>query len=60
MSFVFWLPEISPCFPNPCQNGGECNSSGDSYTCKCQNGYTSENCQDGKCNSVGSLEIDQF
>ena len=45
-SFYFF-PEISPCFPNPCQNGGHCIRSGYSYTCSCVAGFTSDNCEDG-------------
>lgn len=45
-SFYFF-PEISPCFPNPCQNGGHCIRSGYSYTCNCVAGFTSDNCEDG-------------
>ena len=35
-------------YKKPCQNGGECSSSGDSYTCSCVEGFQGENCENGK------------
>lgn len=43
---VYQEEEKSPCFPNPCQNGGYCylyqNEAG--YMCHCVDGYTGTNC----------------
>ena len=36
---------INECASNPCQNNGVCISGVDSYTCKCQAGYSGVNCQ---------------
>ena len=35
-------------YKKPCQNGGECSSSGDSYTCSCVEGFQGKNCETGK------------
>ena len=35
-------------YKKPCQNGGECSSSGDSYTCSCVEGFQGKNCENGK------------
>ena len=32
----------------PFQNGGECSSSGDSYTCSCVEGFQGKNCETGE------------
>ena len=36
---------INECASNPCQNNGVCISGFESYTCKCQSGYSGVNCQ---------------
>ena len=47
-NFVYFL-ELSPCVPNPCENGGQCSLSGSSYVCDCPVGfYQLGKCQDGK------------
>ena len=33
------------CLPDPCQNGGHCSLSEESYECKCERGYTGANCE---------------
>ena len=33
------------CLPDPCQNGGHCSFSEESYECKCERGYTGANCE---------------
>ncbi|XP_035666994.1 uncharacterized protein LOC118409788 [Branchiostoma floridae] len=45
------LPATDPCDPDPCQNGGVCTSSGDSYTCECVDGWGGPDCQtdDDEC-----------
>ena len=35
-------------YKKPCQNGGECSSSGDNYTCSCVEGFQGKNCENGK------------
>jgi hypothetical protein len=34
------------CDPNPCQNGGDCTVSGNSFTCDCADGWEGETCED--------------
>ncbi|XP_078693765.1 uncharacterized protein LOC144923270 [Branchiostoma floridae x Branchiostoma belcheri] len=33
------------CDPNPCQNGGVCNNTGDYYTCECADGWGGPTCE---------------
>lgn len=42
----------NPCYPNPCKNGGVCDSISDlSYTCTCTNSYTGDTCETARqCN----------
>ncbi|XP_038071934.1 LOW QUALITY PROTEIN: uncharacterized protein LOC119740641 [Patiria miniata] len=71
---TFWGPFRSSqiaavsgsCFPNPCQNNGQCVTTGSSFQCNCQAGYTGTTCQvgsacvsnpcfnGGACSSIGS------
>lgn len=34
-----------PCFPNPCQNGGSCWPSLDSFYCSCARSFTGDTCE---------------
>ena len=40
--------EINVCEENPCQNGGVCENEEDTYTCNCIEGFTGDNCDEGK------------
>ncbi|ELT94385.1 hypothetical protein CAPTEDRAFT_193014, partial [Capitella teleta] len=48
----FWIHEkctcaiehANPCVPNPCENGGTCESSGNGFTCTCKPGWMGETC----------------
>lgn len=31
----------------PCKNGGRCIDGIDSFTCRCESGYTGDTCEDG-------------
>jgi len=46
-----------PCSSNPCQNGGTCGASANSYTCTCPSGYDGANCQNSYavCSSSSSI-----
>ena len=35
------------CDPNPCQNGGSCESGALAYICKCTDGFKGTNCNEG-------------
>ena len=37
-------PASDPCSPNPCQNGGTCNSKSGDFTCSCASGYIGDDC----------------
>uniref|UniRef100_A0A672IXN3 Neurogenic locus notch homolog protein 2-like n=1 Tax=Salarias fasciatus TaxID=181472 RepID=A0A672IXN3_SALFA len=37
--------DVNECKKNPCKNGGRCINSPGSYMCKCQPGYSGQNCQ---------------
>lgn len=41
----FFLPAESPCLRYPCLNGGTCEESGNSYICRCADGFTGSNCE---------------
>ena len=43
MVFHFYAANI--CDPNPCQNQGVCQPSGNTYLCNCQDGFTGDNCE---------------
>ena len=36
--------DLDECWSGPCQNGGECQDEGNSYTCVCANGFSGTNC----------------
>ena len=38
-----WPPDVDVS-TTPCQNGGECQDEGNSYTCVCANGFSGTNC----------------
>ncbi|KAJ7353826.1 Milk fat globule-EGF factor 8 protein a [Desmophyllum pertusum] len=39
------VDDNGPCSPNPCKNGGTCNTNSGSFTCNCPSGYTAgDNC----------------
>lgn len=40
---------INNCASSPCHNGATCVSSGSSYTCTCDTGYTGNKCTSSKC-----------
>lgn len=37
--------DANPCSPNPCWNAGMCSSSGSSFTCSCQQGFSGQKCE---------------
>ena len=39
-----WPPAADDVSTPPCQNGGECQDEGNSYTCVCANGFSGRNC----------------
>ena len=44
MTFTFnikLIPDSDGCVSNPCTNGGSCVNNLDSYSCYCQEGYSS-------------------
>ena len=45
-SLIIYLA-IDLCSPNLCQNGGQCISDVDSFTCQCKSGWTGETCNEG-------------
>lgn len=42
------MKKDSPCYPNPCENGGTCEDIGDAviYMCVCPTNYSGQNCTD--------------
>lgn len=43
----FLKPDINECESGPCQNGGTCLDSLNSYQCLCTEGYEGDNCERG-------------
>jgi len=41
--------ESENCFPNPCNNGGTCTPTTDSYFCTCVNGFGGQHCDELTC-----------
>jgi len=44
LSILTELAPDDPCSPNPCQNGGTCTNSSESFTCSCASGFTGDDC----------------
>ena len=40
-----YFTEIDVCKPNPCLNGGACESKDEGYACACKEGFTGANCE---------------
>ena len=52
---IFNLNLEDPCLPNPCQNGGTCQSLGTyGFACLCPTGCLDANCTNCKCRSIAS------
>lgn len=49
-------PPPNFCDPNPCQNGGICESGALTYLCKCTDGFKGTNCDEGENNLVGFFD----
>ena len=45
---VIPAPPPNFCEPNPCQNGGSCESGPLTYFCKCTEAFKGTNCEEGK------------
>lgn len=46
--FIHYITELVNCTPNPCQNNGTCNKSGNSFNCTCKQGYNGPVCDNSK------------
>lgn len=46
---------MNPCSPNPCNNNGQCNPAGNSYSCTCPPLLTGQNCN--QVSTVAPLSI---
>ena len=47
------VPPPNFCDPDPCQNGGSCESGALTYICKCTDGFKGTNCDEGENNLFG-------
>lgn len=45
----FFSAKNSSCLPNPCENGGTCVVTGESFTCVCKEGWEGPTCTQSKC-----------
>lgn len=45
----FYPCVIDPCLSNPCEHGGDCLVSGDTFTCSCPSPFSGKRCQNGEC-----------
>lgn len=43
--FLVFLTAASPCLSSPCLNGGTCVEAGDTYNCKCPDGFNGTYCE---------------
>jgi len=43
ISYIFLTIEVTPCIPDPCQNG-ECELTLSGYRCHCDEGYFGRTC----------------
>ena len=50
---------VNPCDNEPCENGGTCESQGDSYTCKCVKPYSGKDCTEIVCEAGYELKNGQ-
>ena len=57
LSCLFTLGNVG-CDSLPCLNGGTCNEDENGYTCTCGQGYSGDNCDEGRFNYVFLLSND--
>ena len=43
----FAVTDVDECNSSPCQNGGSCENTDGTYTCKCDAGYGGKHCEQG-------------
>lgn len=51
---LFLSAKNSSCLPNPCENGGTCVVTGESFTCVCKEGWEGPTCTQSKCSLKGN------
>ena len=49
---------INLCYSNPCQNGGTCHGSEDSFQCECHPGFTGQLCELTGCTNCSFGKVD--
>lgn len=45
---LFFFVDRNECLDLPCQNNGTCINNNGSYTCRCESGWESHDCEKGK------------